>query len=188
MGAYPSHRRSLTLYSAAVVLLLGTSSALSIERREGTSRLDDLVIYDPGPRLGLKPVPVDELAPDAPLPSGWKTFRDRHGSKWRVHLDARSGVPTMVEGPGIPWLDESGTTLLDGSELNIDSLAASLVEFIGSQVETLKADVGELRLNREASTQVRDIWMVVFDRYVEGVRVRDQRYVFYIKHFIDAPI
>lgn len=181
MGAYPSYRRFLTLHLASVVLLLVTSPALSIEPREETSRLDALVIYDPGSRLGMKSVSVDELAFDTPLLSEWKTFRGRHGSKWRVRLDARSGVPTLVEGPGIPWLGRSGTTLLDGSELGTDSLAASLVEFIGSQAKILKADVGELRFNREASTQISDIRMVVFDRYYQGVRVQDQRYIFYIK-------
>lgn len=42
---------------------------------------------------------------------GWQGFRDRHGREWRVEVDARTRVPLLISGQGIPWVPGSGNQL-----------------------------------------------------------------------------
>src|SRR5262249_56281295 len=64
----------------------------------------------PASALTVDPSPVGSEALSAadPIGLGWRRFQERYGTAWQIAVDARSGVPLLVRGRGIPWIPGSG--------------------------------------------------------------------------------
>ena len=163
-----------------IALLLILPSAMGFQVRQEQSRFELLVIYDPS-NISSATMPIEELDAADPLRAGWTEFKASHGSGWQIHLDARSGVPLLVEGQGIPMVPGMGNSLVNPAEVTIEYLENSLRKFLKQHETIFLARNDELVLNRDASLQVSpDLWQVVFDRKFNEVPVSGDRYIFHI--------
>jgi fibronectin type 3 domain-containing protein len=173
----------LSLCLCALIFLLIGATALGFQERQEPSRFDLLVIHDPSVTVGVATLSVDSLASTDPHRIAWDSFKSTHGPEWKIYLDGRSGVPMLVEGQGIPWMDKSGESMLDGSPANVETLEVSLRKFVSQNAAIFLTRDDELVLNRDASLRLTpEVWLITFDRMAEGIPVRGNRYVFTISH------
>ncbi len=158
---------------AIATLFAGPALSLLVPDKKG--RFDALVVYDPAASLDVATTPVASLNAADKARAGWDQFKTAHGPNWSVYLDRRSGAPLLVEGQGIPWPAAKGAT--------IDGLAKSLRAFMSDNKRLVIADDAELVVNPDASGElIDDVHQVVFDRYVSGIPVEGERYMFTIGH------
>lgn len=163
--------------------LIVVTAALAFQVKQSHGRFDALVITDPSTVSGVMTTPVDSLGAQDALRTGWNGFRASHGQQWSVWLDRRSGAPMLVEGRGLPMIAGVGNSLPAGTPVSVDTLEALLRQFASSNRTLLMANDSELVLNRAASGPVGpNSWQVVFDRYVAGVPVLGDRYLFAISN------
>ncbi|HEX4826023.1 MAG TPA: proprotein convertase P-domain-containing protein [Candidatus Polarisedimenticolaceae bacterium] len=167
-------RRSGRVRLSLAFTFIAITAAVAFQVKPPSGRFDTLVIPDPSTVSGVATTPDDALPAQDTLRTGWSVFRATHGQQWRVWLDRRSGAPMLVEGSGLKLIDGSTT---------LDRLEALTRQFASSNRTLLLANDSELVLNRAASVQFgQDSWQVVFDRYVSGVPVLGDRYLFAISH------
>ena len=172
----PSARRLRTALALWLALAeLSGGAVLAVQSRPGGGRFDALVISLPAQAAGVETTPAASLAPGDPARKRWDEFRAAHGPAWSVTLDRRTGAPLLAAGNGIPWPVERGAT--------VDSLAASLREFVAGHRALLLASDAELSVDHDASGALSpDVWQIVFARAIAGVPVVGERYVFTIGH------
>ncbi len=117
--------------------------------------------------------PVD-LAARGPEALRARAFVARVGGTWDVAVDRRTGRAVRVSGSGIPWIAGPGNTL-DPREIDLDGLEALARRFVSEQGAWLEPEVGELVLDRQASTLGRDGRAIGlrFAWHVAGVPVED---------------
>jgi hypothetical protein len=165
-----------TAFAVFLALLLVTASAVvALQVPETRGRFDSLIVADPTSSLDVATTPLGSLPAGDSARAGWEHFRAAHGREWSIYLDRRSGAPLLVEGQGIAWPTGKGTT--------IDSLAASLREFVKGNRTLFLADDTEIVLDHEASGPLlEDVWRVAFDRQISGIPVAGERYLFTIGH------
>ncbi len=166
-----------------VALLAALPTAWALDERQDPGRFDAVGVPDPSVLVSPAPVsPELALVPES-LRAGWESFKVANGEAWDVHIDARSGVPLLVQGRGIPLIPGSGNTLESADPVTLEALAASLRRFMDKNVATLGARTDQLVLNRDASGQITpDLWQVTFDRQVAGIQVAGDRYLFHVGH------
>ncbi|HEX6853245.1 MAG TPA: proprotein convertase P-domain-containing protein [Candidatus Polarisedimenticolaceae bacterium] len=156
---------------AATILLTTFAAALAASDRREPSPLDDRVRHREGGSISTHPRDVDDLAPSDALRSRWRRFRERHAGDWSVHVDGRTGMPTLLSGSGIPWLSEpaaAGATLEE-----LDRLARTFLE---TNADVFGSWSDLLDLDRAASRQLREAhWQIVYRQVVGGVRVENAR-------------
>ncbi len=162
---------------------IAVTAALAFQVKQTRGRFDALVIPDPSTASGVATTPVDALGAQDALRTGWNAFRASHGPQWSVWLDRRSGAPMLVEGRGLPMIAGAGNVLPAGAPITLDTLEPLLRQFASSNRTLLMASDSELAINRAASVRFGpNSWQVVFDRYVSGVPVLGDRYLFAISH------
>jgi len=169
----PGWRTTFAVFPA--LLLVTASAVVALQVPEKGGRFDALLVADPTSSLDVATAPLGSLPVGDRARAGWEQFRAAHGQAWSIYLDRRSGAPLLVEGQGIAWPTGEGTT--------IDSLAASLREFVAGNRTLFLADGAELVLDREASGPLlEDVWQVAFNREIAGIPVAGERYLFTIGH------
>jgi len=129
-----------------------------------------------GEVLATAPLAHDRLGPEDPLRIGWSAFAAAHGGGWRAYVDERTGLPTMVSGPGIEWFapDASRAMTLAGLETRAR-------EFLDRNSGLLGDWTSWLTLDDAASGEIRDgAWKLVFRQEIDGVRVESARLEFHI--------
>jgi subtilisin-like proprotein convertase family protein len=157
---------------AAVAILLSTmATALAATGHRGPSRLDGRVVHREGGAVAVLPRPLESLESTDALRAGWERFRADHGSAWEIHLDERTGLPSLVSGIGIPWL--AGAALADATLDDLERLARS---FLADNAALFGDWSTVLELDRAASLRLRDgHWQLVFRQRVDGVAVENAR-------------
>lgn len=156
----------------ALAILASAAVLAAVVPPEG--RFDRLVVHDPSASLGVIGEPI-EAAPASDLArSHWESFKASHGSGWRAWTDRRSGSPTLVEGPGVPWFAA-------GSVLDPYQLEAAARRFVAANSVWLGVNAAELVWNPEGSGPTdSDRWVLVFDRAVQGIPVEGERFVLHV--------
>ncbi len=159
---------AVTLVAAFLPGLVPAQAAT--ERREPT-RFDDRIRHREGGAIAVLPRPLDSFDASDPLRVRWEEFRARYGAGWTVYLDDRTGLPSMVSGPGIPWVPEG-----DAAGATLESLDRLARGFVEENAPVLGAWSDLLDLDREASGRVGDDrWQLVYRQRVDGVRVENAR-------------
>jgi hypothetical protein len=156
-------------------LLLSVSAVLAFQVRPKTSRFDPLVVENPTNSLDVATTPPAALPTTATARAAWDGFRATHGQAWSAYLDKRSGVPLLVEGKGIAFPIEDGATA--------ESIATNLRGFISNNKALLVADNSEMVFDPNASGPLNpNVWQIVYNRFIAGVPVIGERYMFTIGH------
>ncbi|MCP3978489.1 MAG: hypothetical protein GY716_04025 [bacterium] len=154
-----------------MVALLVASAAFAAAPRQTTSDLDDRTVAMPGKSIGIAPKNTDELAPNDALRVGWESFEARRGGRFQVHIDERSGLPTLVKGSGIEWFAPSALAAVE-----LRDVEAAARTFLREEKALLGDHESMLELDREASAEIRrGHWQLVFRQVVDGVRVDEAR-------------
>jgi subtilisin-like proprotein convertase family protein len=159
---------------AVTVAILTITGAQAGAPREAASRLDDRVVHLEGRAIGVVPQSSELLAPTDPLRSGWERFKDRHPGRWDVHIDKRSGLPTLVRGRGIDWFSAD-------ADVDLATLEARARVFLSEENELLGRWGSTLVLDDGASAELRPgQWQLVFRQMIDGVRVENARIDFHV--------
>ena len=86
-------------------MILIPAGALAVASGEPVLEKRSLALA--GGSITVVPEPLEALEEDDSLRVGWDAFRARHGGAWRIYLDQRSGLPTLVSGRGIEWMPKA---------------------------------------------------------------------------------
>jgi subtilisin-like proprotein convertase family protein len=151
--------------------MVALSAAMAATELRPAGRFDDRVRSRDGGVIGVAPSAIEHLDPADGLRVGWEAFRGRHGDRWKVLLDERTGLPTLASGPGVEWLSEQA---LDGASLEqLDTRARA---FLTANRELLGDWTTILALDTAVSTELRPgHWQLLFRQVVDGVRVENAR-------------
>ena len=125
------------------------------------------------------PQPLAEVAGELhPLvAAAYDSFAADHGSGWRFHVDRRSGVAALAEGPGVPWVSAGGATLAD-LELRARDLVRRYPGMFAASNAQLVLDAAASRRFGEDG----QFWNLVFHQRIAGVPVAGSAVVFRIGH------
>lgn len=162
--------------AAAFCLLLIDPVAAGRHTPEATGRFDNRVRYRIGGSIGVELESVDQLRADDPLRLDWQSFRSNHGGAWKILVDERTGMPTLVKGSGVPLFPDGHTP---------DDLA-TVEEGVRAFLNQNRTTLGDwstiLELDREASGRISaDHWQLIFRQRIDGIRVENARFDLHIK-------
>ena len=104
--------RSLTPVLMALITL-ATWNAQAQTAKVGNDALDQLAFSKAETWVGSDPVEIEQIVADVPaaVSAAVGQFRTVEGGQWRVLHDRVTGLPSLVEGSGIPWIPGAGNTL-----------------------------------------------------------------------------
>ncbi len=119
-------------------------------------------------------------------------FLDRYTDDWEVRWDARSDLPHLLQGSGVPLLPGRGNTLAAvelksgaNGPIRLDEVAARLRRFMIENPELLGVSTRELRLDRRRSGGYgpdRYLWLVELQQVYRGLPVIGARVFFRVNH------
>jgi len=147
----------------------------------------------PGPEtvwaegLGVRPVLETYFAGgEMPAVQGWARFVKEHGEGWDLVVDARSGLPNLVSGQGIPWYPGAGNDLAWDKEAGTEGPTMGLLEdlareFLRERRDLMQVNEKDLVLEAGASRlagPAGDHGTVVFGYAPGGVPVEGARVYF----------
>lgn len=160
----------------AVVLSVAATSAWAINGERPIGRFDDRHLPRVAGNVDIEAEPIDRLDPSDRLRIGWEAFSRRHGGGWNIHVDGRTGLPTLVSGRGVQLL--SGEALAHATRHDVE---AAVRAFLADR-RPLMGDWSEtLELNPDASTKIRTgHWQIVYRQVVDGVAVENSRLDFHV--------
>jgi subtilisin-like proprotein convertase family protein len=159
---------------AVTVAVLTITGAWAAAPRETASRLDARIVHLEGKAIGVVPQSSEQLAPTDPLRAGWEEFKDRHPGRWKVYIDERSGLPTLVRGRGIEWFPAEAAIDLATLEARARVFLSNESELLGSWGSTIELDTNASRELRPGHRQL------VFRQVIDGVRVENARLDFHV--------
>jgi len=169
-------------FGFAGLSLLTVFASLGFQRPEIPGRFDAVAIQDPTTTVIPTALEISSLGLPPSIRSAWSGFRNTNGEDWDIHVDARSGAPTLVQGRGIAFIPGSGNSLQSSDHITLPMLEKLVRDFMGRNADLLLAPDGELVLNAASGQITPDLWQVQFDRVVSGVPVARDGYVFYVGH------
>lgn len=144
----------------AAVLVLTFSAAESASEPRVPSPLDARVVHRAGGAIAVETRRAD------PEP-----FRARRGGDWTLHVDRRTGVPTLLSGSGVPLLPEAAA-----AAATLDDLDGAVRRFLDEERALFGSWSDLLELDREASVRIRpEQWQLVYRQRLDGVRVENAR-------------
>lgn len=174
MPRHPQPAPGFRALSLVVLVALSSAAASQAVRPEG--RFDDRVYRAAATEILLAPRPLEDLDPGDDLRAGWEAFRSRHGGAWTIYLDERTGLPALLKGRGIAWLEEQAAERASLEEL--ESLARAFLE---EHASLLGGWESVLELDREASALLPGgRRQLVFRQVVDGIRVEEARLDFHL--------
>ncbi|RMF71654.1 MAG: hypothetical protein D6738_13445, partial [Acidobacteria bacterium] len=165
----------------AALVALPAAPALALQHTRAPQRFDAKVIHDPGARLSVRTVRVEELPSTDPRRLAWDAFRGAEGGRWSVHLDARSGLPTLALGT-IAWAPGPANDLPDDgrpvTRERLEQLARTLIERHPVMLGDWR---GQLVLDPDATFVDPDgVSQIAFRQQVDGVPVEQAVFVFHV--------
>jgi hypothetical protein len=165
-----------------LLLLASITAAAAIVRDHPPGRFDHLIQQRRGGVVTAKGSPVADLPAHDPARQAWNRVATERGGQWRVWLDERSGLPTLVLVQGKSWLLErdAGSAPIGPDLEHFASMARRFLR--ESHAATGNFD-GQIVLDREASgPRGPDAWQVLFAQVVDGVPVEGARFEFHVSH------
>jgi len=161
--------RSLT--ALAVTLSFAMSLAWALRPTEANGRFGPHVRPRHGGVIAVAPRALDRLDPSDKLRSDWEGFKGRQGGRWKVYLDERTEMPTLVSGSGIEWFPKEAVASLTQGDVETRARV-----FLDEHRDLLGDWTALLEFDAEASADLgRGRWLVVFRQAVDGVRVENAR-------------
>jgi hypothetical protein len=153
---------------AAATLTIAAAVHGATERRV-PSPLDARVRLLDGGSVSVLPSALEQLAISDPFRTRWEEFSRHGGGDWRVWLDERTALPTLVSGPGLPWFDAGDDPTLDDLDRRARAFLAENAPLVGTGAATVELDrAASLRLAPEH-------WQLVYRQSFDGVRVENAR-------------
>jgi subtilisin-like proprotein convertase family protein len=174
----PSFRLVVVLVLTASLSVTTLSAAVE-KTHEG--RFKDAIRFREGGVIAVAPRPVNDLESNDSLYQGWDEFRARHGGAWKIFLDERSAMPTLVSGRGVELFSKKA---FEGA--TPDDVESRIRAFLQENSALLGDWTGTLELDAGASGELREgHWQLVFRQSVDGVRVESSRLDF---HVVDGKL
>jgi subtilisin-like proprotein convertase family protein len=156
------------------VTVAATDPAGGDLRRSGP--LDAKIQARDGGSIGVAPREIATLAPGDDLRVGWEKFVADHEGTWKVYLDERTALPTLVSGRGIEWFAKDTVKAMD-----LQQVEARVRNFLAENENLLGDWSAVLDFDVEASRELRPgHWQIVFRQLVDGVRVENSRFEFHV--------
>lgn len=163
------------------VMTMGGTIGLALEEKGARSSLDLLVVIDPQLRVVEEVEDAEGLRGQAPNMAAVDAFRSRYGGEWRVAMDTRRGVPTLLTGGAIPllpgpandlrWQDFEAGCFEPGC-LTTATVEAAARAFLAEQEALLGIAVDDLVLDPDGTTAVgRSLYLVRFQQEASGIPV-----------------
>lgn len=141
-----------------------------------SSPLDDRVQPRFAGSIAVVPAEIATLAPGDALRMGWEKFAVDHGGAWKIYVDERTALPTMVSGRGIEWFSKEGM-----KSVELQQVEARVRTFLDDNKALLGDWTTMLDLDLEASRELRaGYWQIIFRQLVDGVRVENARFDFHV--------
>lgn len=168
----------LALVALVCLLLVGASLALQ-PRKLG--RYDGLIKTRAGGAVAIAPVTVSELPSGDTLRQAWTEWEQQQGGGWKVHIDERTGLPSLASGRGIAWVPGAGNGLAADDPVSMGDLEQKARSFLEQHRFLLGDWSGQIALDENASLQRRDgVWQLVFRQVAGGVTVENARFDFHV--------
>ncbi len=162
----------------SLLLLLSALPALAFRERPRTLPFDQLVRHPATASLATEGRPSDALP--AAARAGFDAFRAAEGQEWSAWFDVRSGLPTLVEGRGLPFAPAGDAA---GRGLDVAWLEGRARALFDAHPQLLGRWGAQLQLDPEASGRLSDhSWQIAFRQVVDGVPVEGARYEFHVSH------
>ncbi|MCP3978512.1 MAG: hypothetical protein GY716_04140 [bacterium] len=179
MGSKPFANRALRLgVGLAVTSVVCVSAVLSAGPDPTPEGFERLARSRSGSVVAVAPRSVDDLPAADVLRAGWQAFRRRHPGAWKVYLDERSALPTLVSGAGIRVAAPADSSPTD--------LEQHLRAFVDANRDLLDPWGGTMALDEDASAELRPGHrQLVFRQSVDGVLVENSRFDF---HVVDGKL
>jgi len=180
---------------ACLVLLASTAGwALTPPEQDQQSPLASRAFFKQELYIPIHNMPLEEAQAQMSAQSmnAWANFFARHGNRFNVYMDPRSGTPTSVQGsvPLIPGKGVGNNVSLASvgqqlgrpvSKIDQAVVADLVVKFVADNQAALGVDL--LQLGEPRVTQVTDfLWQVHIPQQVQGVPVRHGRLAATINH------
>ncbi len=135
------------------------------------------------PALALTPLldvdrPGLKKAPSAAL----RSFFEKHSPRWDVRWDLRSGRPHLIQGAGVALVAVKAS---GRKEARLETVALALRRFMAENPGLLDVAHLDLRLDRSRSFafgEERDLWLVEFQQFHQGLPVLGAHVFFRIRH------
>jgi subtilisin-like proprotein convertase family protein len=164
----PARRAAIGLVVTAGAVL---TCALAATAPETDLRFEDLVRPREGAVIAVAPTRIDDLAPADPLRAGWEDFRAQNEGEWKIYLDARSAMPTLVSGRGVALFAAE-----DLESASLEDVEAKVRAFLDGERDLIGDWRTILQLDRDASAKLRaGHWQLVFRQVVDGVVIENSR-------------
>ena len=164
---------------ATCVMTVGGTIGLALEEKGARTSLDLLVVIDAQLRVVEQPVDAETIRSQVPNMAAVDAFRSRYGGEWRITMDTRRGVPTLLTGGAIPLLPGPANELrwqdFEAGCFELGCLTTATVEgaaraFLTAQEALLGIPVDDLVLDPEGTTAVgRSLYLVRFQQEASGI-------------------
>lgn len=158
--------------ASVVVFLAFISNNFALVPVEADQRFASLIKADPANAGGVIAERPDELPGYETERAGWAAFEKQYGAGWRESIDRRTGVPLLVEGPGIELFP------IGQPVPALPELEQKVRAFLARHVDLFKVRDAELVLNPEGSGWLDDDHIVLlFNRMIQGSPAEEQRFL-----------
>jgi subtilisin-like proprotein convertase family protein len=170
----------LARFLAALTLLfpLAATPVLAFSDARPAGRFDDHIRQRHGGSIVVVPRVLESLEASDTLRAGWEDFKAHNPGNWKIYLDERTAMPTMVSGRGIEWYPANARS--NASAAGLEERARA---FLAEYSTILGQPSPILKLDRVNSLELRkDYWQVVFRQVIDGVTVENARLDFHVNN------
>ena len=172
MGSPAACRRVLAL-AWGVAVLFAAPAVLAAVSKPPSPRFAAVTVLPPSAGLGTVAERPEDLPAFEAAAASWREFSAGNGGGWQVYIDRRSGVPLLVQGPGVRWMGAGAARAATVADLETRARA-----FVREHAGLLGVDESELVLSGGGSGQpAPDHWILLFTRRVDGLDVEDERFL-----------
>ena len=112
--------------SAIVLMVLAAAVAVAAVRDPAPGLYDHLVLQREGGVISIRGVELERLTPGDPQRQAWSELHEELGGEWKVWLDERTALPSLVVVRGQRWRSGGRAPELD----NLDEYAALTRNFL----------------------------------------------------------
>jgi subtilisin-like proprotein convertase family protein len=162
---------------SGTLLAVAVSVAPAADNFRPAGRFDDRIRHLEGGPIVVEPREIGSLGANDALRGAWGEFGDETGGGWEVHVDERTGMPTLAAGGDVVLFAAEGL-----GEVDLDAAALRALNFLEQRRRLLGDWTGILEFDRGASFQSRNgHWQLVFRQNVDGVRVENARLTLHVK-------
>jgi hypothetical protein len=171
-------RRPFAFILFCVALAVAIQPVLGFRGEEASGNFANKTKTRAGGVIGSSTLGLGQLPEGDVLRQDWQGFIAGQNGGWKVWIDPRTDMPSLVQGEGIAWAPGGGNSL-QGPPASMEALEEVARQFFDEHPNLLGKWGGELVLDEDASMRLNDrVWHLSFAQEVDGVRVDGARYVF----------